>query len=147
MVSGKNVLLTPYWLATFSLNLDFDLFVSTRKYVSPDFWRKLFKLFSFNIYSLTSRLRAYKSQFSLNFENLRNTYMYLFLDTNIMSLKQKKTKQKLRKNFQIWSLYLRTPITIIYRAKCKIIRQIYLYQTKQCALTRLFSFNYHLVLF
>ena len=126
VVSGKNVLLTPYWLATFSLNLDFDLFVSTRKYVSPDFWRKLFKLFSFNIYSLTSRLRAYKSQFSLNFENLRNTYMYLFLDTNIMSLKQKKTKQKLGKNFQIWSLYLRTPITIIYRTKHKIIRHIYL---------------------
>ena len=38
----------------FSLNLDFDLFVSTRKYVSPDFWRKLFKMFSFDIYSLFS---------------------------------------------------------------------------------------------
>ena len=127
VVSGKNALFTPYWLATFFLlNLDFDLFLSTRKYVSPDFWRKLFKLFSFNIYSLTSRLRAYKSQFSLNFENLRNTYMCLFLDTSIMSLKQKKTKQKLRKNFQTWSLCLRTPITIIHRAKHKTIRHIYL---------------------
>ena len=52
--------------------------------------------------------------------------MYLFQDTNIMTLKQKKTKPKLRKNFQIWSLYLRTPITIIYRTKHKIIRHIYL---------------------
>ena len=131
-------------LLLFSLNIDFDLFVITRKYVSPDFWRKLFKLFSFNIYSLTSRLRAYKSQFSLNFENLRNTYMYLFLDTNIMSLKQKKTKQKLRKNFQIWSLCLRTPSTITYTAKHKIITHIYytyIYQIKQCVLTCPFSFN------
>ena len=39
-------------LLLFSLNLDFDLFLSTRKYVSPGFWRKLSKLFSFNIYSL-----------------------------------------------------------------------------------------------
>ena len=52
--------------------------------------------------------------------------MYLFQDTNIMSLKQKKTKPKLRKNFQIWSLYLRTPITTIYRTKHKIVRHIYL---------------------
>ena len=34
-------------LLLFSLNLDFDLFVSTRKYVSPYFWRKFFKLFLF----------------------------------------------------------------------------------------------------
>ena len=64
VVPGKNTLFRPYWLATFyffSLNLDFDLFLSTRKYVSPDFWRNLFKLFSFNIYSLTNRLRACKS--------------------------------------------------------------------------------------
>ena len=36
-------------LLLFTLNLDFDLFVSTRKYVSPDFWRKLFKRSPFNI--------------------------------------------------------------------------------------------------
>ena len=73
--------------------------------------------------------------------------MCLFLDTDIMSFKQKKTKQNLRKNFQISNLYLRTPINIIYRAKHKIIRQIYIYEIKQCVLTRPFSFNYHLVLF
>ena len=32
------------------LNLGFYLFVSTNKYVPPDFWRKFFKLFSFNTY-------------------------------------------------------------------------------------------------
>ena len=52
--------------------------------------------------------------------------MGLFLDKNIMSLKQKKTKQKLRKNFQIWSLYLGTPITIIHGAKYNVVRHMYL---------------------
>ena len=73
--------------------------------------------------------------------------MCLFLNTNIMSLKQKKTKQNLRKNFQILSLYLRTPITITYRARHKIIRHINIYKTKQCVLTRPFSCSYHLILF
>ena len=38
---------------------------------------------------------------------------------------KEKTKPKLRKNFQIWSLYLRTPITVTYVTKSKIIRHIY----------------------
>ena len=71
--------------------------------------------------------------------------MCLVLETNIMSQKQKKTKQKLRKNSPISILHLCTPITINYRAKHKIIKHIY--HTKECVLTHPFSFNYHLVLF
>ena len=45
-------MLTSYWLFTFFLKFSFSPVCKYLNYMSPDFWRKLFKLFSLNTYCL-----------------------------------------------------------------------------------------------
>ena len=87
-----------------------------------------------NLQKLTFKLKKFKLTFKLKKlvfkrKKVKNSYFWgkhdCFLTEILCHWNKQKLKKKLRKNFQVWSLHLRTPISIIHRAKHKIIRHTY----------------------